>query len=366
VERAAKASLPVRELEAETRQARGAYLRSRADLLPRLDGVLSQRRQDRSQAAFSLPDHADLSFVDPIVTDIAFPGVPTDIIRFLRLPEQSVSTVADPIPLNIQFEDSTGPRDYGNAQLVLSAPLFNLPNYREMKSARSNTRRTELATEARAQEVQAETARLYARIQWLEMSAAVLREVLALRESQETMAVDLQESQVVTALDLQEQRLRVLQAKQNLAEALTQVARLARDASVADRYPEVRAVGTYGQEGETFDDTVEAWTLGVVARITLWDFHGRKGSLDLREGFLQRVEYEVLDLEQQIMAEVAKAPLDVNPNGPPARSRTATSGKPGPDGNFKVAHNWIQEDAAQQARRPFNPREAGGVGQENP
>jgi outer membrane protein TolC len=363
IERAAERSLDVRLADEQIRQAGGKLRAERADVLPELQAMLSQRRQDRSQASFALPHEAALTVGEPILTDINYPGLSSDIVRALNLPRQTVSAIDETIPLEIEFSESTGPRDFVSGKLVLTAPLWDAAQHREWASARSNLDRSRFHLEAVREQARREAAELYTRMQFAAESTNTLAAVLELKEARARLMEDLAGADAARQIDARDAQLEVLRTRGELALARDRfrtaasqmrrllelpaeadlelgerlqfrpldAARLERSleevlgvrpdlqelherkamadsllgAAKARRYPTVNLLGNAGPEGEDYDDTVNAWYIGVFAALPIWDFQGLRGDIEQAESLARQARYQVLGKEEEIAVSLA-------------------------------------------------------------
>ena len=96
---AVEQSMDVKLAMEQTIDAEGAYKSARADLLPKLNGSVSETRQVRATAAYGLPDSAILSVEEEIPFKISYPGTPSSLVKRFDLPTKGVTTVDDDIDL---------------------------------------------------------------------------------------------------------------------------------------------------------------------------------------------------------------------------------------------------------------------------
>ena len=83
--------------------------------------------------------------------------------------------------------------------------------------------------------------------------------------------------------------------------------KMQKDAASAEYYPTLRAIGNYGEQGLTPDDTVEAWFIGAYASISLFDSFKRSGSIVQQDSQLKQQENRMKDMEGQMWNELRLA-----------------------------------------------------------
>ncbi|HMP73929.1 MAG TPA: TolC family protein [Kiritimatiellia bacterium] len=342
---------------------------SRANLLPEISAIASQVRQERSIAAFGLPEDGQVTIDDPIPFDIEYPGLSRDLIRRFNLPTQGQTSVPDPIPLNFDFADSTGAFNFFNAQVRISIPLIDLSNLDEYRAAKQNLSisETELAL-VREQAMNHAAALFYAvivqRVQLhaltekASLHADKLSEIRDLATTGNATPLDVRREELIYAnannevskvrknLDLAQRELgrflnldpslpldiqgdlEPLDLPQNDPETLTeraftqrldylrqkqseQAALFRRDAARKDRYPTLSATGSFGYQGNTPDDTIEAWLIGAVATLPIWDFNRRRGVIEVRQSEVEQTRINLHGLEAAIHNEIAASSAQI-------------------------------------------------------
>ncbi|HMP77411.1 MAG TPA: TolC family protein [Kiritimatiellia bacterium] len=363
---ARESNLDVRLARERLLEAAGALKVSRSDLLPDLSGSVMQTRQDRATGAYGLPESAEVTAPDPINGTINY-NAPDSVIRRLNLPTETTVEFPDPIDLDIAYSDTTRTYNWFNAKLRLSVPILNVRNVREYQATTSNERRIQMEViraEEKAMNVAATT---FLRILFADASLEALRVRIGLQEQrvaymkdQEVsgLAIDLEimkeqqalvslKTELKSTLNARRQSLRELAdligwedgdaleldgrlmflswtmpareaalelAYERRADFLAQLerekaARLQQDAARADYYPTIKAFGTYGYEGDRFDDTVDTWMIGAMMSVPIWDFYGRKGRLEQRASMLAQTANRTEAMRQSIAFEV-KGTLD--------------------------------------------------------
>ena len=84
-------------------------------------------------------------------------------------------------------------------------------------------------------------------------------------------------------------------------------AKMQKDSARAEYYPTVMAIGNYGEQGLTPDDTVEAWFIGAYAQISIFDSFKRSGTIVQQDSQLKQQENRTKDMESQMWNELRQA-----------------------------------------------------------
>ncbi|MFH0909713.1 MAG: TolC family protein [bacterium] len=358
---ASTANLDVQLSEEKIREAGGRVTSHRADLLPELKATASQTRQDRSTAAFGLPESGEI-FVDPIRTDISYPGTPGSSVDRYDLPNNAVATQENPTDINFDFSDTTGPYNFFNAKLMLDVPLIDVSTYRTFESSKSEEKKARLDSSAAREAVMAEVAGLYQSALFSGEAITVLKKKVELHEQRVTLSEDLRLSGVATDLDVKKEKVQLAQVRNELLQAQLQqeqavreltrsldldpaeeieftdrldfrplpapdvaaatdlsfkrrpdylsqrqkvkTAKMQKDSARAEYYPTLKAMGNYGEQGLTPDDTVEAWFIGAYAQISVFDSFRRSGTIVQQDSQLKQQENRTKDMENQIWNEL--------------------------------------------------------------
>lgn len=77
-----------------------------------------------------------------------------------------------------------------------------------------------------------------------------------------------------------------------------------RKAAIGDYYPTLTAIGNYGEQGLTPEDTVEAWFVGAYAQIPIFDSFRNRGAIIQQDSQWKQEQSRTRDLEDRIWNEV--------------------------------------------------------------
>lgn len=362
MELAATNNLDVALARASARGATGMKLVERADILPEFGANVSQTRQERSTDAFGLPESSTATVGDPVPFDIDYGNVSQDIIREFNLPSQGTLTIDDPIDVDLEYAESTRAYSFFNAKLKLDLPLLDMEQYREFKAAEANETRGSLVMRAAQESAMTEAALLYLAVLANREAVTGAEARVRLQDGRLKMQKDRLATGRATDIDVRQQELYVSTSLNTLKELQRKLAASERElrrtlrlpenapltltdtlfyaplpTPVADDavgsalhqradyltqlqaetvavhrveaarnayWPTVKAMGDYGQQGYYMDDTVEAWFVGAVVEIPIWDSYRRSGKLIQRESELAQTRFKTEDLQDTISVSV--------------------------------------------------------------
>jgi outer membrane protein TolC len=361
---AATANVDVQIATERIREAGGHVTSERALLLPTLKGGVSQNRQDRSTAAFGLPSSGSAN-VSPVQNTISYPGTPNSVVKQFDLPTTALVTPVNPVPLDFDFSDTTGPYNYFNAKLYLTVPLIDVQNFRSVDAATAEQIAARLDRDAAREEAMSQAASLYQGVNFSQEAVDMLTKKVELHEQRVVLSEDLAKTGVSTELDVRKEKVVLAQVRTELRHAQNQLAmatrelkrvldidpaegveltdalnfrpmtalnpgdafRLAlerrpeyrsqkqkekaasiqRKSAIADYYPTLKASGNYGESGLTPDDTVETWFIGAAATIPLFDSFKRRGTIIQRDSKLKQERSRTRDMEDRMGNEVRQS-----------------------------------------------------------
>jgi outer membrane protein len=357
---AANANAEVVIATEKVREAGGRVDTERGALLPELRGQVSQTRQERSTAAYGLPEEG-IATPDPIQTEISYPGTPDSIVRKYDLPTSAVVD-SEPTDIEFDFSDTTGPYNFFNAKLNLTVPLIDVQNIQDYKTATTAEKKALYDRDASREEAMLQAASLYQGVLFSAEAVEVLRKKVELHEQRVTLSEDLARSGVSTALDVKKEKVTLNQVRNQLKQAELQytlalrelkrvlaldpeepveltdplefrpltavnvreglqkafqdrpdyraqkqqekVTSLQRKAAIGDYYPTLMANGNVGQQGLTPDDTDDAWFIGAFAQVPLFDSFRRRGTIIQQDSQWKQEQTRTRDLEDRIGNEV--------------------------------------------------------------
>jgi len=360
--RAAESSITVRQAVERKREQEGSYKVDRSKLLPKLYGTASQKRQDRSTAAFGLPESSVASVPDPIPFDINYPGLSSDLIRRFNLPTEGNTQVREPITIEYDHSDTTGAYDFFDASLRLGMPIYERELYTRFKASREALRQSDLEVEFHRQEAMATAAQLFNAVLVQQKSVEALQGKVDLHLDKVAEIKDLVTTGTARPLDVKKEEVALAGARNSLSEATKRraaalrelkrqldippedeveiigdlflrevdpgdpettltsaleerldiqlqqyrerIAGLQRDAALQSRHPDLRGMGSYGLQGNTPDDTVEAWMIGIMASVPIWDSYERRGKIEVKESQYQQERFQSEDLAKAVQAEL--------------------------------------------------------------
>lgn len=360
--RAAESSITVRQAIERVREQEGTYKVDRSKLLPKLYALASQKRQDRSTAGYGLPESSTAAIPEPIPFEIKYPGLSSDLIRRFNLPTEGFTQITEPTEIIYDYSDTTGAYDFFDASLRLGVPLYDRELYTKFKASREALRRVDLEVDFYREEAMATAAQLFhavlvqqksmealqgkvdlhldkvAEIQDLlttgnarpldvkkeevalagarnSLLEATKRKAAALRELKRFLDIP-PEDEVDIIGDLFLREITLPDRKTALEQAMTdrldvqlqqyreRIAGLQRDAVRYSRHPDLRGMGSYGRQGNTPDDTVDAWMIGISASIPVWDSFERRGKIEVKESQYQQERYQTEDLVKAVESEL--------------------------------------------------------------
>ncbi len=360
--RAAEDSFSVRQAKERIHEAEGSYKVERSKLLPKLYGTASQKRQDRSTAAFGLPEYSDASVPEPIPFSINYPGLSSDIIRRYNLPTEGNTQVTEPFRIEYDHSESTGAYDFFDASLRLGMAFYDREQYTKYKAAEESMRRSDLEIDYYREDAMTIAAQLFYAVLVQKKSMEALQAKVDLHLDKLNETRDLLSTGTARPLDVKKEEVALASAQNSLLEATKRKAiaerelkrqlnlnpateiiligdlffqdvamtdraemlksamdnridvqlqqyreRLAamnRDGARYSRHPDIRGMGSLGRQGNTPDDTVEAWMIGIFASIPIWDSFERQGKIQIRESQYQQSRFDTEDLNLSVENEI--------------------------------------------------------------
>lgn len=361
--RAAEMNMQVRQAQERIRETEGNFKVERSKLLPKLYGSASQKRQDRSTAAFGLPEFSSANVPEPIPFDISYPGLSPSIVKQYKLPTEGITQFPDPFRIEYDHSESTGVYDFFDAKLFLGVPLFDREQYEKYKIARESISQSDLEIDFHREEAMSVAAQLFYAVLVQQKSMEALQGKIDLHIDKLEETKDLLTTGTARPIDVKKEVVALASAENSLLEATKrkatalrelkrhiniepavelelvgdlffqditlpepadafkqameeridvqlqqkreQAADRQRDAASYARYPELRGMGSYGRQGNTIDDTVDAWMIGIMASVPIWDSFERRGKIEVRESQYQQIRYETEDLVQAVESELA-------------------------------------------------------------
>ena len=343
---AATDSLDVLYANERVNQSKGQINSRRSGLLPKIDGQVSQSRQQHGLAAAGLSE--DTTFEGQLVSPY---GVP-----------YAVTLTSTP-------SEVIGPYNTFDARAVLRAPLIDLQAMNEYRSSTAAGRAVFLESKATQEKVMADAATLYFEVLFYQQAVEALEKKVVLYESRVKLKQDRQSSGVVIDLDVKKEQVALsvvknewLSSKKDLAvaqrnlknllglepdekieltdelafqpvehgevgetvdatmtkrpeylaqKARESMARHEKKAAKAGWAPSLNLNGHYGQQGEEFDDTVDIWYVGLVLNIPIWDSLERYGNYQQKasayaqacnrtENMERAIENEIRDMQETL------------------------------------------------------------------
>ncbi len=361
MEEARAVALDVQLARLRLTETEGLRKAERADLLPELRATAQQSRQERSIGAYGLPEEAEVIVPEPFKADIEY-NIPRSLVRQFNLPTEVQLTVPDPTPVAVSYSDTTGAYDWMDARLRLSVPLIDVSAWREYRASTAELARARADVAAAEEQAMLTAGELYFRLLYAAEQARALKERALLQEKRVALFRDQVASGLATELELRREALALSRLNAELRAARTEetqkkrellrllnrlddetlmpadamkpirqiepaipaaidhafdlradlrsrrhreiAARLQRDAARAASQPTLKGFGTYGLQGNEYRDTVEAWSVGALLDVPLWDFFKREGRLDQRASQFEQARTRTLDLEQAIRVDV--------------------------------------------------------------
>lgn len=368
IELAMERNLDLELAKEKVRSARGDLLVSRSRLLPELNASAKQTRQDRSVAAYGLPETTSITAPEPAPFRIDY-NARDSIIHRLGLPTGGSVTLPDPLLLDFDFQDTTGPYNFFDGKFSLNVPLIDLQNLDSYRAVRTALDRAALDVRAAAETVALQATLLYYGVLVSEEAIRAGEEKVNLHEDKLQTAKDMRAAGEATELDVQKEeaalasvRSELLSSRKDLAVALRglqntlrldkplatlegqlgfqpvallspeeavktalakrpdfqqqqkseKIAIYQRNAVKGSRYPTLSAFGSYGFQGNMPDDANEAWQVGVGAQLPVWDSFRRRGDLLRAESGLAQVRNRMVDLESSIHDEILNVMDELN------------------------------------------------------
>lgn len=360
--RAAEMNMQVRQAQERVRETQGSFKVERSKLLPKIYGSVSQKRQDRSTTAFGLPQYSDASVPDPIPFNIEYPGLSSDLIKQFKLPTEGVTTFNDPFRIEYDHSESTGAYDFFDAKLFLGVPLFDREKYEKYKIARESISQGDLEVDYAREEAMSLAAQLFYAVLVQQKSMDALEGKIDLHKDKLEETKDLLTTGTARPIDVKKEEVALAGAENSLLEATKrkaaalrelkrqididpsaelelvgdlffqemtlpkpvdafkqameqridiqlqqkreQAADMQRNAANYERYPELRGMGSYGYQGDAVNDTVDAWMVGIMASVPIWDSFERRGKIEVRESQYQQTRYETEDLVKAVESEL--------------------------------------------------------------
>jgi outer membrane protein TolC len=360
--RAAEMNMQVRQAQERMRETEGSFKVERSKLLPKLYGSASQKRQDRSTAAFGLPEFSAATVPEPIPFNIDYPGLSPSVINRYNLPTEGVTRFSDPFRIEYDHSESTGAYDFFDAKLFLGMPLFDREQYEKYKVARQSISQSELEIDWHREEAMSLAAQLFYAVLVQQKSIEALEGKIDLHKDKLEETKDLLATGTARPIDVKKEMVALAGAENSLLEATKRraaamrelkrqinlepsdelvllgdlfyqdvtlpepsaalkqamdkridiqlqqkreiAADMQRDAASYARYPELRGMGSYGRQGNNIDDTVDAWMIGIMASVPIWDSFERRGKIEMRESQYQQARYETEDLANAVEAEL--------------------------------------------------------------
>jgi len=360
--RAAEMNMQVRQASERIRETEGSFKVERSKLLPKLYGSVSQKRQDRSTAAFGLPEFSDATVPEPIPFDINYPGLSSSQINQFNLPTEGVTQFTDPFRIEYDHSESTGAYDFFDAKLFLGVPLFDREKYEKYKIARESLSQGELEVDYAREEAMSMSAQLFYAVLVQQKAMEALEGKIDLHKDKLEETKDLLSTGTARPIDVKKEEVALagaenslLEAKKRKAAALRELKRqieidpateleligdlflqditlpepidafkeamdkrldiqlqqkrelaadMQRNAASYDRYPEIRGMGSYGYQGNTINDTVDAWMIGIMASVPIWDSFERRGKIEMKESQYQQTRFETEDLVKAVESEL--------------------------------------------------------------
>lgn len=368
IELATERNLDIELAREKVRSARGDLLVSRSHLLPELNASAKQTRQDRSVAAYGLPETTSVTAPAPAPFRVDY-NARDSVIQRLGLPTGGSVTLPDPLLLEFDFQDTTGVYNFFDGKLSLSVPLLDLQNLDSYRAVRTALDRASLDIRAAAESVVLQATLLYYGVLVSEEAIRAGEEKVNLHEDKLKTARDMRAAGEATDLDIQKEeaalasvRSELLASRNELAMALRglqktlrleapptalegqlgfqpvatvpaeeavqtalarrpdfqqqqkseKIAVYQRNAVRGSHYPTFSAFGSYGFQGNLPDDANEAWQVGVGAQLPIWDSFRRRGDLLRAESSLAQVRNRKVDLESTIRTEIQNVIDELN------------------------------------------------------
>ena len=368
IELAAERNLDLELAREKVRSARGEVLVSRSKLLPEVNASAKQTRQDRSVAAYGLPESTRINAPEPSPFRIDY-NASDSIVRRLGLPTGGNVVVPDPLQLNFKFKDTTGEYNFFDGQFSLSVPLFDLENLDSYRAVRLGLDRASVDVRASVETIIQQVSLLYYGVLVAQEAIRANEDKVKLHEDKLQSAKDNRKAGNATELDVQKeevalasvrtdllasrndltialrglqkslqldagpvsiegrlgfQPIALLTADEAIRTALAKrpdfqhqqqtesIAIHQRNAAKGSYYPTVAAFGSYGFQGNLPDDADEAWQIGVGAQIPVWDSYRRRGDLLRAESSVAQARNRKIDLESSIRGEILNLIDEVN------------------------------------------------------
>lgn len=313
-----------REMVEEAKARQG---QSRADLLPNVDGAISQSSQTRNLQAFGIqiaipvPGFEQPRFVGPFdVFDARLSATQTlfsmSAIRRYQAAKAGVGVAQAEEENARQMVSATVAKAYFQAlraQAQRQAAEANLELARELEELSQNLKNagTGLAVEVTRAAVQRSQAEQVLLVRQNELRAARLQllRAVGLSMAHEIELSDALEKPAGTASSLEEVLQRAAKARSDWKsqEARLKNARLLSSASKWERAPSVAAFGDYGASGSSPANSLPTRAVGVQVRLPVFDGGRRDARRAEADARLREEEHRARDLRQQIEMEVRLA-----------------------------------------------------------
>jgi outer membrane protein len=368
--RAAEFNFQVRQARERVNEATGSFKTERSMLLPKLSGMVSQNRQERSTAAFGLPESSIATIPDAIPFDINYPGLSPNLIKQFNLPTEGFTQVTEPIEIDYENSDTTGPYSFFSANMRLGMALLDRAQFEDYKTAKIALNRSDLEVELSREDAMSTAAQLFYSVLVQQKSIEALEGKIDLHLDKLEEIKDLLTTGTARPLDVKKEEVSLASAQNSLLdaqrkkagalrelkrqldipldsdfeligdlyfqavdippphEALTnaleqridvklqnfreKIAGMQRDAAKFTRWPVVRGFGSYGRQGNYMDDTVDAWMIGAFASIPIWDSYERTGKIEVKESQYQQVRYDGEDLTRAVASELELLRDEIN------------------------------------------------------
>jgi outer membrane protein TolC len=318
---------------------RGTVLKSKSPLLPQVyaltEGVRTEKSSARSGFNEDLTITRTREFAD---------GEELEFRRIMDMP------------------DTVGPYDFVEATVNGSVDFYNLERLNQYRASAALLAQTELELSAQSEDVLSQVALLYVSILAQQEANRLLAEKQGLMQQKLRLVQEKQAAGKATDLDVRKARLALTGLALELTKGTNDLMNLDREFhTILGLRPETRATpseavevqafdpgdpsmavstalkarpdyraqlqceavarhnlnaakmsyvptftlfGSFGQEGDGIDNTVNGWTFGARAQIPIWDSFGRYGKRVERDSQLVQAETRTQALERQVRDEV--------------------------------------------------------------
>jgi outer membrane protein TolC len=313
-----------------TRFAQGARLRALSDLLPNINGRISQSEQQINLAAFGIPRPAG-------TPEVVGPFSLSDARAYFSAPILDLQAINNH---RASWQDVKAAQlSYQDAREFVVLAVANLYLLAVAQSARVDAAQAQLQTAQvlyqqavhqknagvvagidvlRAHlQLQNRQQRLVAAKNDFEKQKLDLARAIGLSSAQQFTLVDAMPYAAAPLIDLQQALQHAHQQRRDIqrAEALVKAAEAAKRAAISEALPTLRANGDYGAIGRSFESARSTFSATVALRIPIFQGGKVRGDVLQSDALLEHRKAELQNLRAEVDAEVRKSYLDLQSAG---------------------------------------------------